>query len=377
MRVVTIAPFRISPPDNGGRSFIAGAGRHYATRCEGYACLAVTTLRDRGPAPATSFQYREFPSPASLLQVFDRLRLFPKLPYYRAMRWHAPALAQAAMAFAPDIVEVHLPWLVGIRRHLPCSVKVVLIMQNVETLWQEDLIVKRRFPGFFRGLLQEMEREAVMLADHVLCLTPQDRDAVIGAHGLAQGAVSVIPPGIDLTPSPVPEMRREGPGRVIFVGSAFSANEAAARCLVERVAPALDGGTEVLVAGGVCDRLRALPMPPNVRLCGRVADLHGLLCTCDALVNPSCLRTGIHIKVIEALAAGCRVISTPDGARGYEDLVGGLIRIGDIASFGPLIRAATRLTTDERELIREYEWGQVVQRRLRLYRALAEKAGEG
>ncbi len=326
----------------------------------------MTTLRDRAPVQAP-FPYREFRSPASALQLFDRLGLFPKILYYRAMRLHAASLARAAIGIRPRVVEVQLPWLATVRRCLPPSVKVVLAMHNVETVWQDALIRRRALPGTFRRMLRRMEAEAVALADHVLCLTPQDRDHIVETYGRSDDTVTAIPPGADFDPvsaAPSPGAR---PPRAVFVGSAFSENHAAARRLLELVVPRLDPGTEVLIVGDVCHSLRGARIPSSVRLLGRVDDLPSLLRTCDVLLNPSAMRTGIHMKIIEALAAGCRVISTPDGARGYEALVGGPVIVAELSDFARHTRSAGRLSPAEMERVRALSWPAIAQRRFDLY----------
>lgn len=372
MRLVTIAPFRVSPPDNGGRSLIFGAARHGASQCEAYACLAVTTLRDRPLAVPPPFPYREFPSAASLLQGATRLRLAPKVLYFRALRRQAAALARAALASRPDVVEVHLPWLASVRLHLPAAIPVVVIMHNIEALWQESDIARCAWPAYFRRMLRRMEAAALRQADHVVCLTAQDRETALSMYGVDPGRISAIPPGADLE-ADVPACAAHDRVRAIFVGSAFSANPAAARCLVEQVIPRLDGRSDLLVAGDISRYMPKATLPSTVRVLGRVDDLPALLRTCDVLLSPSALRTGVHMKVIEALAAGCRVISTADGARGYEALVGGPVIVAAPEAFGALVPAASRLTSAEYARVRPFAWPAVLRRRFDLYTRLAAR----
>ena len=80
MRVVSLAPFRIAPPRSGGQRLIYDGARRWAMDADSFLCLAVTTLRDRRPPPATPFRYQEIQAATSLLLAFERARLLPKIP---------------------------------------------------------------------------------------------------------------------------------------------------------------------------------------------------------------------------------------------------------------------------------------------------------
>jgi len=377
MRLVVTAPFRVVPPDSGGRRLICGACREYANVTEGFECLALATLNDRRH-PSAPFPYRERKTASSLLCALNRLGLASKIPYLESMRCYARGLARRALQSSPRVVEVHLPWLMGVRRHLPLSVMVVLVMQNIESLWYEPAIRNRPGADRLRRRLSILEREGIRLADHVLCLTPEDRDALRELYAVPEDRITVIPPGTDI-PESVPPASESGSDRrrAVFVGSPFSGNLEAARELIAAVGSSCGDGMELSIAGGICRDLARDPLPPGVRLVGTPADCAPLFAASDVLLNPGGIGTGIHVKVLDALAMGCRVVSTPLGARGYAPLLGGPIRVGPLTSFAELARSAVRLTPEEMKPVRAYAWPKIVRRRLDLYEQLCGTAREG
>lgn len=377
MRLAVTVPCRVVPPVSGGRRLVSGACRRYAEVTDGFQCLALATLNDRG-RPSAPFPYLERKTVASLLCGLDRLGLAPKVPYLEAMRLYLPWLAREALRISPDVVEVHMPWLMGIRRHLPETVKVVLVMQNVESVWYEPLIRARPGAALFRCRLSTLEREGVELADHVVCLTPEDRETLLNLYGGGGDRFSVIPPGADvpetLPPAPVAATTIR---RAVFVGSGFSGNLESARRLLAAVGPVCGDRMELSVVGDVCAELTRDPLPRGVHLLGNVPDCSAVFAASDVLLNPGGSGSGIHIKVIDALAMGCRVVSTPGGGRGYAGLADGPIRLGELSEFAGLALGAERLTAAEFRRVRAYSWAAIVQQRLALYARLCGRPPEG
>jgi glycosyltransferase involved in cell wall biosynthesis len=115
------------------------------------------------------------------------------------------------------------------------------------------------------------------------------------------------------------------------------------------------------------ERVLALHDPPRVVVIGPVDDVRPHLWRATATVVPLLLGGGTRLKVVEALAAGCPVISTTVGAAGLavadgrdllladgaeEFVEAGLRVIGD-----PLL--ASRLGQAGMEAARRYDWSRV------------------
>jgi glycosyltransferase involved in cell wall biosynthesis len=82
------------------------------------------------------------------------------------------------------------------------------------------------------------------------------------------------------------------------------------------------------------------------------------------------MTTGINTKVLDALACGLPVLSTPEGARGFEPLVGGAVRVVPLREFAAHLREPPRLSDADRRALHAYAWPAVARRRLELYAGL-------
>ena len=109
----------------------------------------------------------------------------------------------------------------------------------------------------------------------------------------------------------------------VFFGSWHPPNIDAARRIVTELAPAVPEVLFVL-AGRHGDALADDVLPANVVLTGVVSDRgrRTLLSLADLALNPMVTGSGTNLKVLEYLAAGVPVVSTPFGIRGL-DLVPG------------------------------------------------------
>lgn len=87
-------------------------------------------------------------------------------------------------------------------------------------------------------------------------------------------------------------------------------------------------------------RVAALGLRGRVRFLGALPTLGGFFATLDAFVHPS-VEEGLGQVVLEAMAAGCRVVTTTAG--GLPEIVGSagvLVRPGDAAALATGMRAA-------------------------------------
>jgi glycosyltransferase involved in cell wall biosynthesis/GT2 family glycosyltransferase len=104
-----------------------------------------------------------------------------------------------------------------------------------------------------------------------------------------------------------------------FLGSGYGPNTEAGRFIAATLAPALPEVRFVL-AGGVCDSLEGVRLPPNLRLAGLISEDEKLawLRAADIAINPMFSGSGTNIKMLDFMAAGLPILTTPTGARGIE-----------------------------------------------------------
>ena len=105
-------------------------------------------------------------------------------------------------------------------------------------------------------------------------------------------------------------------------------------------------GAQLLLAGAGMERSRFAHLPdcPGVEWRGRVPSAAAFLRELGLLIYPLSAGSGLKVKVLEALALGVPVVTTPDGAEGLGGL-GGVI----VASENQPIAEAAVALLDDRE----------------------------
>ncbi|HMH51961.1 MAG TPA: glycosyltransferase family 4 protein [Candidatus Acidoferrum sp.] len=178
-----------------------------------------------------------------------------------------------------------------------------------------------------------LESLACTESDVVFATSSDDRRRLIELYRVAPDKVFVAPNGVDVSAvTPVSPAERADARRrldldretvLLFVGSFHPPNIEAVECLVSTLAPRSPDMLFV-IAGSVAAALESSRLPENVVCLGRVSDEAKtlLLRAADVALNPMFSGSGTNLKMLEYLAAGVPVVTTPTGARGL-DLVSG------------------------------------------------------
>jgi len=192
-----------------------------------------------------------------------------------------------------------------------------------------------------------LERKLAQNAALLFATSGEDRALLASDFGVPIERIAIAPNGFepDGVQSPLPVAREVS--TVVFLGSAHPPNVEAARFIVERVAPELPN-VQVRILGAVCDKLRKSTVPQNVRLLGIVDDVvkRRELARCALALNPMFSGSGTNLKMLDYLASGAPVITTPIGARGLG-LVDG---IDAFIAHGDDFAVRVRQALDERAL---------------------------
>jgi glycosyltransferase involved in cell wall biosynthesis len=247
-----------------------------------------------------------------------------------------------------------------------------------------------------RALLDEarrwerLQRDATGWADVTICVTDDDRKrlAALGGSGLV-----TVPLGMD-TERIVPRATTAVAPRYLFLGSfGHRPNRVAAELLVRKLWPLVAAqlpAAELVLAGRGSRRffesLGRGDRPPasHVRAVGYVDDLAPVFGDCVALVAPLTEGGGIKIKVLEAMARGVPVVTTPVGAEGIvsEPDHAAWIVAPDAAFAGAMLdvwrqpEEARRRAEQARRLIEErYSWSAIARRLTEIYTSGPAAAG--
>lgn len=217
--------------------------------------------------------------------------------------------------------------------------KIVLDMHNV--LWvshAQKLNDRRGLPGPWKrwaiGRYRKGEEEAWRMFDGLIAINKEEWKY---AGGVVQGCADMFyaPMGIDLASWPY-SWNPQRPARIAYYGGLGSPHnqQAALRCL-DRIMPEVwnrfPETTFWLVGSNPQGALLKRSEDPRVVVTGFVEDVQRLLRTMTAVVCPWSGTYGFRSRLVEVMALGVPVVTTPDAISGmeFEDGHGVLVGQGD------------------------------------------------
>jgi glycosyltransferase involved in cell wall biosynthesis len=268
----------------------------------------------------------------------------------------------------------------------------VTMAHNVESvIWRrygehEANPIKRGYIEVQRRKFERFERRMFALADRTITVSPPD--AHIAAEEFGARQVAIVANGVDLNhfrPNAAPR----DPYRAMFLGSLdWRPNLDAVRLLLERIFPAVlaqESRAKLLLVGRkppawLSQRVRGCP---GVDLVADVPDVRPHLDRCGMMVVPLRIGGGSRLKIIEALATECPVVSSKVGAEGLELAAGRhYTEANSVAEMSAAILDAMRRPEHHRVLARQgrkivvrcYDWSMLA---LQLEAIWREHAGGG
>jgi GT2 family glycosyltransferase len=229
-------------------------------------------------------------------------------------------------------------------------------------------------------LWRAFETDAWRRVTRVVTMSRKDRK-------LAGPQAVVLPNGVDLarfTPAGQPPE----PRRLLFIGSfAHLPNLLALEFFLTKVWPLLDEATLHIIAGArheyflgrYRNRVQVHLDGPRIHLEGFVADVRPAYRRATLVVAPLVISAGTNIKVLEAMAMGKAIVSTPAGVNGLdlspgedfllsrtaEEMAAAIERLLQDGAERTRIEAAARQRVE-----REYDWEGIGQLQAKLYRDL-------
>jgi len=277
----------------------------------------------------------------------------------RRKPWLAPPLGgsmvRALRRAAKDADLVHANWLAGAAIARFAGKPFVVTLHGSGTAGRlSDLALAERSPRLVRRLLGQ--------ARAVICVSPALAEAM---RGVGITNVQEIPYGVEIPDETSPG---DDPATVLFAGRLSPEKR------IDVVAAATDGLPRVVAGDGPLRDLLpdALGFVPQQELFGLMDRAAVLLLTSE--------REGLPNVVLEAMARGKTVVSTPVGgipAVIEDDETGLLVPIGDVQATRAAVERALadgelrrRIGAAARERVREYcSWDRVTERTLQVYDA--------
>jgi glycosyltransferase involved in cell wall biosynthesis len=272
--------------------------------------------------------------------------------------------------------QVFSLWPIARRYRIP----ILLDEHNIEWLRFRDL------HGRLAGLgMRWVEQFAIRRAAAVSCVSIADQAGLMACYGIN---ATVAPNGVDTAhffPAPPnPSLRarlgiEDNHNVLLFFGPFdYLPNRRAAELLRERLLPAVvcvRPNTTLVLAGR---NPPVLAPHPNLRITGPVPDLAPYLHLADIVLVPLLQGGGTRLKILEAMACGRCVISTPLGATGLDVPAGSLVTAEfdqfEAAVLRHLNDTGARLATGTaaRQASLTYDWDQTLEGLVGLVRRYAD-----
>jgi glycosyltransferase involved in cell wall biosynthesis len=254
---------------------------------------------------------------------------------------------------------------------------VILVEHNIESE-----IARRRYETTtrllhrFRNRLQWQKLlafERNWLRRFLVCVTVSDLDAA-HVQQLSPGTeVYVVPNGVDCTYFAPPEHDR-AEDTVLFFGTlSYQPNTEGLIWFCDKILPRIHAAYPTIklkiIGANPPERVIALARSPSVEIIGFVPDIRPYLWSASLSIVPLKVGGGTRLKILEALAAQCPVVSTTIGCEGLDLKPDGDLLVADeprdfAASVVQLLEnpdLRLRLACNgQRSVTARYDWAHVV-----------------
>lgn len=206
---------------------------------------------------------------------------------------------------------------------------------------QSKKLTSRLMTGFELPRTERYERMLMGKFDRVLVTSKTDREAFLALGNDSRDAASadssrllVLPNGVDLdyfTPGNPAE--REPATLVISGKMSYHANVSMVLFFINQILPKIRArrpDVKVVVVGKDPPRdILALGQDPAIEVTGTVTDIRPYLRRATVAVAPLTYGAGIQNKILEAMACGTPVVTTPRAISALEGIPGTDLLVGD------------------------------------------------
>ncbi|GGM76846.1 hypothetical protein GCM10007108_13660 [Thermogymnomonas acidicola] len=226
-----------------------------------------------------------------------------------------------------DVVVFEGPWQYRLFREELEGKTVVYDAHNLEA--------NLRKGNVYHDRVREIEGEISRNADVILVFSREEVDEFRAYYGVNSSKVRYVPHLEDLSGHP---WAGKGSRDLVFIGSVYQPNIEALR-IVEALAREMPDA-RFHVIGSVCSEVRY--RGSNLIAHGMVdsAEKDRIMSGCAAGLNPILTGAGRNLKVLDYIAHGLPVITTPLGARGFREYgIENFSIVAEADQFGEAVKA--------------------------------------
>jgi glycosyltransferase involved in cell wall biosynthesis len=387
LRVLIVSPFLPYPLSHGGAVRIYNLCRALADRVD-FILAAVRESQELVDYEKLHEIFRE----VYVVDKDERPSGSQELPA-QVREYHSRALTaligELSRKWRPDLLQIEYTHMADIREAAP-EIPAILVEHDLTFSLYRQLAEKKDADSaavreYQRWL--KFERHWLSVYDAVWTVSDEDCRSAVAEGSRPPGTTFSVPNGVDINrfvpgeePSPTPE--------VLYVGSfRHLPNILGFQKLREDVMPRVwERFPEVrlrVVAGPQHEKFwTRIALDPRIEVHGFVEDLRPLYAKASVVLVPLEVSAGTNIKVLEAMACGKAVVTTPIGCAGLglRDRQDALIE-ADWAAFGAAVcellsdvklrstvAAVARWTAEQR-----FSWTAIAETAYESYRQLVTK----
>lgn len=198
--------------------------------------------------------------------------------------------------------------------------------QDVEIEVKKGLLPGNETGRELLELTHQIEKECCQISQLIMACSHDDAQKLSQLYGIDMSKIVCIPNCVDLESVNYISLQQRLSTKnqlglkeefiALFIGSGYQPNQDAVRYIFQIAEQLPD--VKFLIMGSVAEAFQNQAIPANLSFMGMVDDetKDVVLGVVDVALNPMMSGSGTNLKMLDYLAAGVPVISTPIGARG-------------------------------------------------------------
>lgn len=278
-----------------------------------------------------------------------------------------------------DIIVCSHPYLFNLVKKENDRQIVVYEAHNVEYNLKKQYITNRKQGDKLRDLVWDIEKRACVDSDMIFSTSEEEKTSLSELYEVSSDKIVVVPNGVDT--NEISFFTNEDKRKqkhllgisnyttVLFIGSWHPPNLEALEFIVNKLAPKRKDCL-FLIVGSINDYYKSQSRkkyPKNVLSFGVVNELEKIeiYMAADLAINPMMSGSGTNLKMLDYMASGIPIISTPIGARGLE--IENSVVIRELEDFNEALNEiiSGKINTDHmsknaRQIVGEfYDWSNI------------------